>query len=149
LRWPRDTLYQLKLALTSSAGCGRLVGIVRLRTKTTEFSLCIILAIIFRGIQPLSTTPGTRWGTLLHTEGPDLCFKANHGSDLLRQTYHSSELGREQSLRIFEKKKLRRICRPKREEVATEWKKCIMISFIPCSVHIRTLVWSNEGGCKM
>jgi hypothetical protein len=30
-------LYQLKLALTSSAGCGRLVGIVRLRTKTTDF----------------------------------------------------------------------------------------------------------------
>jgi hypothetical protein len=28
-----------KLALTSSAGCGLLVGIVRLRTKTTEFSL--------------------------------------------------------------------------------------------------------------
>jgi hypothetical protein len=27
------------MALTSSAGCGRLVGIVRLRTKTTEFSL--------------------------------------------------------------------------------------------------------------
>jgi hypothetical protein len=22
LRWPRDTLYQLKLALTSPAGCG-------------------------------------------------------------------------------------------------------------------------------
>jgi hypothetical protein len=39
LRWPRDTLYQLKLALTSPAGCGRSVGIVRLRTKTTEFSL--------------------------------------------------------------------------------------------------------------
>jgi actin-related protein len=38
LRWPRDTLYQLKLALTSSAGCGRSLGIVRLRTKTTEFS---------------------------------------------------------------------------------------------------------------
>jgi hypothetical protein len=37
LRWPHDTLYQLKLALTSSAGCGRLVDIVRLRTKTTEF----------------------------------------------------------------------------------------------------------------
>jgi hypothetical protein len=34
-------LYQLKLALTSSAGCGRLVGIVRLRTKTTEFSLVL------------------------------------------------------------------------------------------------------------
>jgi hypothetical protein len=38
LRWSRDTLYQLKLALTSSAGCGRSVGIVRLWTKTTEFS---------------------------------------------------------------------------------------------------------------
>jgi hypothetical protein len=37
LRWPRDTLYQLKLALTSSARCGRSVGIVRLRTKTAEF----------------------------------------------------------------------------------------------------------------
>jgi hypothetical protein len=33
---PRDTLYQLKLALTSPAGCGRSVGIVRLRTKATE-----------------------------------------------------------------------------------------------------------------
>jgi hypothetical protein len=32
-------LYQLKLALTSPTGCGRSVGIVRLRTKTTEFSL--------------------------------------------------------------------------------------------------------------
>jgi hypothetical protein len=32
----RDTLYQLKLALSSSEGCGRSVGIVRLRTKATE-----------------------------------------------------------------------------------------------------------------
>jgi hypothetical protein len=38
LRWPRNTLYQLKLALTSPTGCDRSVGIVRLRTKTTEFS---------------------------------------------------------------------------------------------------------------
>jgi hypothetical protein len=37
LRWPGDTLYQLKLALTSPTGCGRSAGIVRLRTKTTEF----------------------------------------------------------------------------------------------------------------
>jgi hypothetical protein len=34
-------LYQLKLALTSPAGCGRSVGIVRLRTKATEFSLVL------------------------------------------------------------------------------------------------------------
>jgi hypothetical protein len=37
LRCPRDALYQLKLALTSPTGCGGSVGIVRLRTKTTEF----------------------------------------------------------------------------------------------------------------
>jgi hypothetical protein len=42
LLWPRDTLYQLKLALTSPTGCGRSVGIVRLRTKTTEFSFFFI-----------------------------------------------------------------------------------------------------------
>jgi hypothetical protein len=39
LRWPRDTLYPQKLALTSSTYGGRSVGIVRLRTKTTEFVL--------------------------------------------------------------------------------------------------------------
>jgi hypothetical protein len=33
LRWPRDTLYQLKLALTSPTSGGRSVGIVRWRTK--------------------------------------------------------------------------------------------------------------------
>jgi hypothetical protein len=37
LRWPRDTLYLQKLTLTSPTCSGRLDGIVRLRTKTTEF----------------------------------------------------------------------------------------------------------------
>jgi hypothetical protein len=37
LRWPRDTLYPLKLALTSPAGGGHSVGIILLRTKATEF----------------------------------------------------------------------------------------------------------------
>jgi hypothetical protein len=37
LRWPRDTLYPQKLALTSPASGGRSVGIVRLRTKTRSF----------------------------------------------------------------------------------------------------------------
>jgi hypothetical protein len=41
LRSPRDTLYQLKLALTSPTGCGRSVGVVRLRTITTEFSFMV------------------------------------------------------------------------------------------------------------
>jgi hypothetical protein len=33
LRWPRDTLYLQKLALTSPTSGGRSVGIVRLPTK--------------------------------------------------------------------------------------------------------------------
>jgi hypothetical protein len=41
LRWPRDILYQLKLALTSPTGCGLSVGVVRLRAKTIEFSLIL------------------------------------------------------------------------------------------------------------
>jgi phosphoribosyl-AMP cyclohydrolase len=35
--WPRDTLYPLKLALTSPISGGRSVGIVLLRTKAIEF----------------------------------------------------------------------------------------------------------------
>jgi hypothetical protein len=38
LRWPRNTLYPQMLALTSPRG-GRSVGIVRLRTTATEFTL--------------------------------------------------------------------------------------------------------------
>jgi hypothetical protein len=36
-RWPRNTLYPQKLALTLPTNGGRSVGIVRLRTKATEF----------------------------------------------------------------------------------------------------------------
>jgi hypothetical protein len=36
-RWPRDTLYPQKLALTSSASGDRLIGIVRSRTKNTSY----------------------------------------------------------------------------------------------------------------
>jgi hypothetical protein len=39
LRWPRDTLYPQKLALTTSTSFGRSVGIGRSRTEATEFSL--------------------------------------------------------------------------------------------------------------
>jgi hypothetical protein len=41
LGWPRNTLYQQKLALTSPTCGGRSVGIVRLRTKTTEFVVAL------------------------------------------------------------------------------------------------------------
>jgi hypothetical protein len=40
LRWPCDTLYPQKLALTLPTCCGHSVGIVRLRTETTEFFCC-------------------------------------------------------------------------------------------------------------
>jgi hypothetical protein len=39
LRWPRNTLYPQKLALTSPKSGSRSVDIVRLRTKDTEFFL--------------------------------------------------------------------------------------------------------------
>jgi hypothetical protein len=39
LRWPRDTLYPLKLALTSPTSGGRSVGIVRWRTEAPELML--------------------------------------------------------------------------------------------------------------
>ena len=37
------SLYPQKLALTSPTGGGRSVGIVRVRTKATEFSFCFIV----------------------------------------------------------------------------------------------------------
>ena len=39
LRWQRDTPLPQKLALTSPTGGGRSVGVVRSRTKATEFFL--------------------------------------------------------------------------------------------------------------
>jgi hypothetical protein len=39
LRWPRHILYPQRLALTSPTSSSRSVGIVRLRTQATEFSL--------------------------------------------------------------------------------------------------------------
>jgi hypothetical protein len=44
-RWPRDTLYPQKLAITSPTSSGRSVGIVRSRTQTMEFSLYIYVCI--------------------------------------------------------------------------------------------------------
>jgi hypothetical protein len=44
LTWPRDTLYPQKLAPTSPTSGGRSVGIIRSRTKTTEF-VCLTSAL--------------------------------------------------------------------------------------------------------
>jgi hypothetical protein len=43
LRWPRDTLYPQRLALTSLTIGGRLVGRVLSRTKATELLLLLLL----------------------------------------------------------------------------------------------------------
>jgi hypothetical protein len=45
LRRPRDTIYPQKLALTWPTSGGRSVSIVRLRIKTTEFSLVLVECI--------------------------------------------------------------------------------------------------------
>jgi hypothetical protein len=42
LRRPRDTLYPQRLALTSLTSGGRSVGIIRSRTKATEFRLILV-----------------------------------------------------------------------------------------------------------
>jgi hypothetical protein len=59
LRWPRNTIYPGKLALTSPTSGGRSVGIVCLRTKATEFSFsflqpCSIFQIIPFDFLPVS-----------------------------------------------------------------------------------------------
>jgi hypothetical protein len=46
LRLPRNTLYQQSLALTSSMGGGRSVGIVRLRTTAKEFFYIRIIGFL-------------------------------------------------------------------------------------------------------
>jgi hypothetical protein len=46
LRWPRDTFYPPKLALTSPTSGGRLVGKDRLRTQATEFVVVVLYGII-------------------------------------------------------------------------------------------------------
>jgi hypothetical protein len=43
---PRDILYPLNLALTSPTSGGSSVGIVRLRTKATEFVLFFLVVLI-------------------------------------------------------------------------------------------------------
>jgi hypothetical protein len=52
LRWPRNSLYLRRLALTSPTNGGRSVGIVRLRTTATEFgSYENINIIIISGVR--------------------------------------------------------------------------------------------------
>jgi hypothetical protein len=45
LRWPRNTLYPLKLAPTSPTSGDRSVGRVRLGTQATDFVFCLLFRI--------------------------------------------------------------------------------------------------------
>jgi hypothetical protein len=56
LRWPRNTLYPQRLALTSPTSGGRSVGIVRLRTTATE-----IIITFLRAITAHQTPTFTEW----------------------------------------------------------------------------------------
>jgi hypothetical protein len=61
LHWPRDTLYPLKLALTSATSCGLSDGIVRSRTKATEFVCCTLQSCFLPFLPP----PLHSWAGLL------------------------------------------------------------------------------------
>jgi hypothetical protein len=47
-RWPRGTLYQQMLALTSPTSGGRSVGTIHSRTKTTELLLLLTAALEYK-----------------------------------------------------------------------------------------------------
>jgi hypothetical protein len=61
LRWPRVTIYQQKLALTSPTIDGHSVGIVRSRTKVTEFVYRIICSLNRFASHLLSVSMFHRW----------------------------------------------------------------------------------------
>jgi hypothetical protein len=54
LRWQHNTLYPQKLALTSPTSGSRSAGIVRLRTKATEFSFFYVVIFTMKGIISLA-----------------------------------------------------------------------------------------------
>jgi hypothetical protein len=56
--WPRGTLYQQKLAITSPTSGGRSVGIVHLWTQTTEF-VCFVSLMV-------------HWSSMYLNQGSDL-----------------------------------------------------------------------------
>ena len=56
-------LYQQKLALTSPTGGGRSVGIVRVRTKDTEFSLVFFRRVSYKIVPVNNLNKYLRYGT--------------------------------------------------------------------------------------
>jgi hypothetical protein len=62
LRWPRDTLYPQKLALTLPTSVGRSFSIVRLLTKAMEFVFVICISDKMR-LKPLLNNVIYLWFT--------------------------------------------------------------------------------------
>jgi hypothetical protein len=50
-------------------------------------------------------------------------------------TFFNVKIVDQHRLRVFENRVLRRIFRPKRDEVMGGWKNCIMRNFITCTLH--------------
>jgi hypothetical protein len=59
-RWPRGTLYLQKLALTSPTSGSRFIGIVRSRTKATEFFYSLLLPHIWALVRKWFSNLGGR-----------------------------------------------------------------------------------------
>jgi hypothetical protein len=80
LRWPRDTIYPQKLALTSPTNGGRSVGIVLLLTEATE--LCSYVVLTAKYHQLWYTTGYKHWRLCSWTkfleENKSLTFDYNY-----------------------------------------------------------------------
>jgi hypothetical protein len=76
LRWPRDTLYPQKLALTLPTSGGRSGGIVRSRTKATDLVLSVV-----------PEPPGLELGVELNQPGKIYCYETTrtYGIEPLRR----------------------------------------------------------------
>ena len=70
LRGPRDTPLSAKVGTTSPTGGGRSVGIVRSRTKATEFSFSLVLwiYIFFWRCDPTRAMASSLLRFLYHTQ---------------------------------------------------------------------------------
>jgi hypothetical protein len=69
--WPRNTLYPQKLVLTLPTNGGRLAGIVRSRTKATEFCLLVLVyngSVVVKALcyKPEGRGFDSRWGEFLN-----------------------------------------------------------------------------------
>jgi hypothetical protein len=51
IRWPCDSLYPQKLALTSPTSGGRLVCIICLQTKATEFMYFLVVLVLWKSLE--------------------------------------------------------------------------------------------------